>query len=665
MTKRPRLRTGRPSGAAFSAVSATVCMLLTARDMPTILRHALSLVALMSILLCAGLASAFELASGYPQRTNTKRLAPPQGLFDLSSSNAGINRADCLDVTQRWRFAFTDLPAGASHVEIWARPDATSCAPESERAGEAGAKSPSCFRVASFFAEQVVGKEVEIDNLSIIQAIEKKKNVDGPLDAKSVCSRTAHMKPTAIHLHVLAFGGSAVLEVADSTPAEIDYVTLYDLAGPTPPSGLTLGSGEGMLSVKFEAPTTPGDFEKYRVYCFRDPEGASTTADAGIEAGAEKDAGKDAGGAADAGDAAPKRPVCPTSHPFVPGALPTSTLDAYVCAESRTLAGEVVLDGRDNEVPYAVALAAIDRQGNHGMLSEVACETPRATDSFYDRYTAAGGRAGGGYCAIGDATAVSGPFVLGALTLAVLAAALRRRRVVGATLGAAVLLVAAPSLAADEQETPSIVTIEARFGPYRPEVDRGVDRGTPWKDTFGSAPRLMAGAEIDVTPIHLDSLGSIGFGALFGYTYATAKAEFSDGSGPSEEETSFDLWLLSALTTLRVDVVARKTRLPLVPYAKFGLMNGLWSSADGRGVSHGPGGLVARGRTNGFLYAVGAMLLLDVFDPDAAKTFAAERGVKHSYVFGELTVADLRGFGQTYAMRVGAVTWTAGVAFEL
>jgi len=34
-------------------------------------------------------------------------------------------------------------------------------------------------------------------------------------------------------------------------------------------------------------------------------------------------------------------------------------------------------------------------------------------------------------------------------------------------------------------------------------------------------------------------------------------------------------------------------------------------------------------------------------------------------VFGELTVADLRGFGQTDAMRVGDVTWTAGLAFEL
>ena len=112
-------------------------------------------------------------------------------------------------------------------------------------------------------------------------------------------------------------------------------------------------------------------------------------------------------------------------------------------------------------------------------------------------------------------------------------------------------------------------------------------------------------------------------------------------------------------------MLARETVVPIVPYAKAWLMWGLWNSSDGRGLSHGPDGRTARGRTNGFFYAVGAMLLLDALDPEAAKVFAVERGVKHSYAFAELTIADLRGFGQAQAMQVGDVTWTAGLAFEM
>jgi hypothetical protein len=591
-------------------------------------------------------ASAFTLDTGYPKRTHTDRSAPPAGLFDLAAKDAGINRADCLDDAQRFEFAFNDVPAEATHLEVWARADAGSCAPPAERTSH-------CFRVATWKD----GVAREIDNLSIVQAMEQQKSVEKKAP-KSTCEKTAHMMPTAVHLHVMAFHDGDVVgysTAADSKPAEIDYVTLYDIGAPDPPVGFTLGTGESLLTVKLPA-SKAGDFSKYRVYCFRGAAPADAGAEAGGDAGADAktDAHDDA-----ASDAATTSASCPTGHPFEPGSFPGSALDPFLCAESTSPNGDIVMDGRQNDLPYAVAIAAVDKQGNTGILSSVACETPRATNSFWDNYEAAGGRAGGGYCSFGRAPATAGAvFIVMFVALAFLT---RRRRLAG-LVAVPILALASPSRADDE--APSWVMVEARFGAHRPRIDDAFEHAAPYAKTFGTAPRLMVGAEADVMPLHVPNVGSLGFGALVGFTRATAHQAFKVGGGPSDSKTALDTWLFGVVTTFRVDVLARETIVPIVPYAKVGLATALWSSSDGDRISH-TGARAARGHTNGFFYAAGLGLLLDAFDRQAAKTFSVERGVKHSYVFCELAVADLRGIGQGEVMRVGSRTWTFGLAFEM
>jgi hypothetical protein len=212
-----------------------------------------------------------------------------------------------------------------------------------------------------------------------------------------------------------------------------------------------------------------------------------------------------------------------------------------------------------------------------------------------------------------------------------------------------------------------VVAIEARFGPYRPNVDRAFSGVSPYKDVFGERRRVMVGGEVDWQALHVPHFGSIGVGGIFGYTSASAKARFSDRPDvESGEETSFDLWMFSAVAVVRVDVLARETWIPLVVYGKLGPAVGLWSTSNGGGISRAPDGTAARGRTNGSFAAVGAMFLLDVLDRQAAKSFAVEQGVKHTYLFGEYTMANLYGLGQSGpVMQVGDRTWTLGFAFEL
>lgn len=616
-------------------------------------------------------ASAFTIETGYPTRTNTDRSAPPAGAFDIAAKNAGINRADCLDGAQRFHFELRDVPSEATQIEVWARADAGSCAPPDERKSH-------CFRVATWKA----GEARELDTLSIVQAMEQQKSVDTKGDAAAICQKASHMMPKAVHLHVLALEGSDVVGYSaadDSKPAEIDYVTLYDIGGPAPPVGFTLSSGESLLTVKIPATKEPaGDFEKYRVYCFRGagPVDAGTDTSADTHADAHTDAATDAhrdasgnvhalfprdGGTDAATDSAEQESnaSCPVGDPFDPATFPTSALDPYFCGESTSQSGEIVLDGRENDLPYAIAVAAVDKQGNTGILSPVACETPRATTSFWDNYEAAGGRAGGGYCSFGRGPAAASTIVVGVFV--VLAFVTRKRRLAPFVI-VPILAYASPSRA--DEEARSWVMLEARLGAYRPRVDDAFAHASPYEKTFGSTPRLMVGAEADVLPLHIPMVGSLGFGALAGFTRATAHQTFTVGGAPSDSKTSFETWLFALVATFRLDVLARETIVPITPYAKLGVATGLWSSSDGDRVSH-TGARDARGHTNGFFYAAGAMLLLDAFDRQAAKSFSVERGVKHSYVFLELTCADLRGVGQTEVMRVGAKTWTAGIAFEM
>ncbi len=217
----------------------------------------------------------------------------------------------------------------------------------------------------------------------------------------------------------------------------------------------------------------------------------------------------------------------------------------------------------------------------------------------------------------------------------------------------------------------SHVAVEIRFGPYRPNVDSEPGlTGAPYQDIFGSARRYMIGAEVDWEFLHLAHVGSIGAGGWFGYTRATGSAIFVTGphiGDTSAEDATLSVRSMAALLVARLDVLARETRIPLVPYGKFGVGTALWTSENGIGTSRYPAvtGTLGRGHTNGLVYAGGVMFLLDALDRQTAKTFRNQQGVNHTYLFAEWTVTAFTGLGQTSAMRLGDSTWNLGFAFEM
>jgi len=240
---------------------------------------------------------------------------------------------------------------------------------------------------------------------------------------------------------------------------------------------------------------------------------------------------------------------------------------------------------------------------------------------------------------------------------------MRRLWTAGAALALASL--ATPARAAESDfpkphPSPQWFAFELRFAPYWPQIDSqpGLTT-TPYRNIFGTMPRLLVSAEIDVQLLKIPHFGSLGPAFSFGYTQMSAPAPFSaPATGNSDED--YPMYLVAVL---RVDVFLRDFKIPIVPYAKFGLGMTVWRAYTDQGTSSF-NGQTGFGATWGEQIAVGGMINLDWIDQRAAVSLDQAAGINHTYVFGEWMLANLDNFGSSSGLRVGTNTFCGGLAFE-
>ena len=137
----------------------------------------------------------------------------------------------------------------------------------------------------------------------------------------------------------------------------------------------------------------------------------------------------------------------------------------------------------------------------------------------------------------------------------------------------------------------------------------------------------------------------------------------------SDDDTALNVVPLTLDAIYRFDVLAERYQFPLVPYAKLGYAYAIWWATNGLGnlARHTANGttLVARGGTGGFDATIGLRLLLDVFEPGAARSFDIEMGVNHSYLFGEYRHLVLTDWGSAKSIDLSDGVWNFGLAFDL
>lgn len=244
-----------------------------------------------------------------------------------------------------------------------------------------------------------------------------------------------------------------------------------------------------------------------------------------------------------------------------------------------------------------------------------------------------------------------------------------------------------PDSSRSRHESTQNFLVELRGGPWYPDVDAEFNgRATPFADMFGTTDRLLLGAELDWQFLRINPIGSLGLGVGAGYTSASAVAPLTQNPMPAAaswerpsdgQQTSLQVIPGYAVAVVRIDVLSRRTVIPLVPYVKYGVGYAYWWITNGdtlsrRSLTLSPGatagdsdlGQAATGGSLGTHFAAGLMLRLDVFEPAVQRAWDQQMGVNHSYVFAEYVRSDLGGLGSRPQLRLGTETWNVGLAME-
>ena len=244
----------------------------------------------------------------------------------------------------------------------------------------------------------------------------------------------------------------------------------------------------------------------------------------------------------------------------------------------------------------------------------------------------------------------------------------------GAARGARAQMPGSRSAVGIEDETPGRYrspqhfAVELRFGPYVPDIDsefssmNGVPARTPYRDYFGSSGHLMSQLEFDYELYH--RFGTAGVGVQAGYFQVSGTAPTLTGT-PSGDKSTLRVVPIALLAVYRFDYFLERRNIPLVPFVKLGLNWAYWRNTDGNGqIATSDAGGTGSGGTFGWEAAGGLALVLDMFDPDAARDFDSDLGVNHTALLIQFVHADISGLGQADRLHVGDNTWSAGLLVQ-
>lgn len=196
-------------------------------------------------------------------------------------------------------------------------------------------------------------------------------------------------------------------------------------------------------------------------------------------------------------------------------------------------------------------------------------------------------------------------------------------------------------------ESPQNFMIEVKAGPFMPLVDRAFEKGRgPFGKVFGNAPLIMGELELDFQVFQ--KFGSASIGISGGYA-----EKFGDSLNPDTLEkvpgssTGIRFFPIKLLGIYRFDYWALHRSIPLVPYAKLGLVAMPFAVVNDGVIETPKTGSRGAGVKFGYAGVLGLSLLLDVLDQRLSRDFDNSMGVNHSYLFAEFALQEVNNFRAT------------------
>ncbi len=378
--------------------------------MPRGFRNALSLV-LMLVLTWLAPRLALAQAPTTTIGANVTQLSPGMDDGTLHKHPTGllvanINRQDCLDDNSlRFPLSFTGVPTSSYDFQVWA--GAGECQDATTRASTTATCWPLYTTTPNIASTSVT---IRVRDIVAHRLRQPAPTVYAPAGIEACDSQTDSTGEKTVNLSFMWLSGTTVASTQT-------YAVKADLVGPNPPSGVSVGVDDTRLVVKW-TPANDVDTAGFRSFCQPIAEGectgfGATTETVFIDAGLDPETGLP-----------------------IDGGTTTSTSSSSVIPDAKYQCGsggdktstESTATNLVNGTRYAVGVSAVDRYGNAGPISTIVCESPTPTTDFWDSYRAAGGQAGGGFCAFSPTSRTSGTLSLAALGLVIAVSRLRKRK---------------------------------------------------------------------------------------------------------------------------------------------------------------------------------------------------------------------------------------------
>jgi hypothetical protein len=310
------------------------------------------------------------------------------------------------------------------------------------------------------------------------------------------------------------------------------------------------------------------------------------------------------------------------------------------------------ISGLENGTTYDVWVVAYSSAGNESDRSELSAGTPQHVQDFFDGYQVAGGAERGG-CGAGGRGGL----------LALLAAAWACRRLArgrvrrpsrsGTARAVLALAWAATSPSARAESGEGLNELSLRIETYRPAIDAEMGGAAhPYAQAFGS--RGLWGGRLEYARTRSFAGNTLGLGLGAGYLAVHGHGSYTDATSGaltrSGDATALHLLPVAAFVTWRLDLLADRWHVPVVPYARASLERYHW-------ITTGTGHASRRGATNGWSFTAGAVLRLDVVDPESARLLSQDDGIRVTGLTFDLTRSYIDDFGSRRSWNLGSKGW--------